>query len=112
MSILKAANLALSFCLELCMVVAYGYWGFTTGNTLIAQLLLGIGVPAIVIVVWGIFMAPASSRRLKGWSHWIVEIILFVLAIVALYLAGRPSLSLVFAALYAINVILRIVWKQ
>jgi hypothetical protein len=112
MSILKAANLALSFFLELCMVVAYGYWGFTTGSDLIAQLLLGIGVPAIIVVVWGIFIAPASNRRLKGFRHRILEIILFVAAMVALYSAGRPTLALGFAMLYAINVILRLVWKQ
>src|SRR5512147_1690550 len=98
MSIVKAANLALSFFLELCMVVAYAYWGFTTGNTLIMQLVLGIGVPLIVIVVWGVFMAPNSSRRLKGTPHWILEIILFVGSMIALYSAGRTDLALVFAS--------------
>ena len=112
MSAFKAANLALSFFLELCMVVAYGYWGFITGNSLVTQLLLGVGVPLAVIVVWGIFMAPSSSRRLKKVPHWILEIILFVTSMVALYSAGRPTLTLAFAALYLINVILRLVWKQ
>jgi Na+-transporting NADH:ubiquinone oxidoreductase subunit NqrE len=111
-SILKVANLALSFFLELCMVLAYGYWGFTTGSRLIMQLLLGIGVPLIVIVIWGIFLAPASKQRLQGVSHWSLEIILFVAAIVALFVAGQPSWATVFAALYVINVILRLVWKQ
>ena len=112
MSVLKAANLALSFFLELCMLVAYGYWGFATGSEVLAQLLLGIGVPVVVIVVWGIFLAPASGRRLRGFSHWILEIILFGGSMVALFIAGRPNLALVFAVIYAVNVILRIIWKQ
>jgi hypothetical protein len=112
LSILKVTNLALSFFLELCMVVAYGYWGFTTGGGLIAQLLLGIGVPLTVIVVWGIFLAPASNRRLKGLPHWILEIILFAASMVALFIAGRPTLSIGFAVIYAINVLLRLIWKQ
>jgi len=112
MNFVKAANLALSFFLELCLVLAYGYWGFTTGNGLIAQLLLGVGVPLMVIVVWSIFLAPASSRRLQGLPHWALELILFAAAIGALAVAGQPTQAGVFAVLYAINVILRLVWKQ
>ncbi len=112
MNILKAANLALSFLLELCMLAAFVYWGFTTGNGLSAQLLLGIGVPLVVIIFWGIFMAPASARRLPRLPHWIVEIILFAAAIVALYAAGQPGLAMIFAVVYALNVILRLAWKQ
>ena len=112
MNVLKAANLALSFFLELCMVVAYAYWGLTTGGDLVTRLLLGIGVPVVVIVVWGIFMAPASSRRLRGLSHWILEILLYAGSMVALFIAGRPDLVLIFAVIYAINAILRLIWKQ
>jgi Na+-transporting NADH:ubiquinone oxidoreductase subunit NqrE len=111
-SILKVANLALSFFLELCMVLAYGYWGFKTGNGLVIQFLLGIGVPLVVIVIWGIFLAPASKQRLQGVPHWMLEIILFVAAIVALFVAGQPTWATIFAVLYAINVTLRLVWKQ
>jgi hypothetical protein len=110
--ILKVANLALSLFLELCMVLAYGYWGFKTGSGLISQLLLGIGVPLVVIVIWGIFLAPASKQRLQGVPHWTLEIILFVAAIVALFVAGQPNWATIFAVLYAINVTLRLVWKQ
>ena len=33
MEIIKAANLALSFLLELCALAALGYWGFQTGQS-------------------------------------------------------------------------------
>ena len=106
------ANLALSFFLELCMVLAYGYWGFKAGNGLMMQLLLGIGIPLAVIVIWGIFLAPASKQRLQGVPHWMLEIILFVAAIVALFVAGQPTWAMIFAVLYSINVALRLVWRQ
>ena len=112
MRILKAANLALSFWLELCMLAAFAYWGFTTGAGLFAQLLLGIGVPVVVILIWGILLAPASPRRLQGWPHWLLEIVIFVLAIVALYTTGQATLAMVFAVVYAVNVVLRLVWQQ
>ena len=106
------ANLALSFFLELCMVLAYGYWGFKAGNGLVMQLLLGIGGPLAVIVIWGIFLAPASKQRLQGVPHWSLEIILFVAAIVALFVAGQPNWAMIFTVLYSINVVLRLVWRQ
>ena len=106
------ANLALSFFLELCMVLAYGYWGFKAGNGLVMQLLLGIGIPLAVIVIWGIFLAPASKQRLQGVPHWMLEIILFVTAIVALFVAGQPNWAMIFAVLYSINVVLRLAWRQ
>ncbi len=112
MKILKTANLALSFLLELCMLAAFAYWGFTTGTGLFVQLLLGIGVPVIVIVIWGILLAPASPRRLHGLPHWLLEIVIFILAIIALYTAGQPTWAMIFAAVYVINVILRLAWKQ
>jgi len=111
-NIIKVANLALSLFLEFCMVVGFAYWGFNTGSSLMAQLFLGIGVPMGVIVVWGIFLAPASTRRLHGRPHWVLEIILFAASISAVFMAGRPTLAGVFAAIYAINVMLRLVWKQ
>ena len=112
MKILKAVNLAVSFLLELCMLAAFAYWGFTIGTGLFIQLLLGIGVPVVVIVIWGIFLAPASTRRLQGLPHWLLELVIFVLAIAVLYTAGQSTLAIVFTVVYAVNVILRLVWKQ
>lgn len=112
MAIAKTANLALSFLLELAMLAAFGYWGFTTGDGLPAQILLGIGAPLLAAIVWGIFMAPRASRRLRGPYHLVLEMIIFGLAFIALYLAGQPALTAIFIIIYAINLGLRLIWKQ
>lgn len=55
MAIFKGINLALAFLLELVMLVVFGYWGFHTGSSTVVQWILGLGVPAIAIVIWSIF---------------------------------------------------------
>ncbi len=62
----KGANLALRFLLELCALVALGYWGFKTGGTLMAKIGLVIGAPLVVAVVWGTFVSPRAPVQLPG----------------------------------------------
>jgi hypothetical protein len=112
MEILKNTNLALAFLLELCMLAALGYWGFTLDQGLAVRVGAGLGLPIFVAVVWGLLLAPQASNRLQEPLHLILELLLFGLAIAALYAAGRPWLALAFGLVYAINVILRYAWGQ
>jgi len=112
MELLKNINLALAFLLELCMLAALGYWGFTLDQGLAVRVGAGLGAPLLAAVVWGLWMAPRASNRLQEPLHLIVELLIFGLAIAALYAAGQPRLALAFGLVYAINVILRYVWGQ
>jgi len=108
----KSINLALAFLLELAMLAAYSYWGFQTGNNVILKLVLGIGIPLLVAVVWGFFMAPNSPRRLQGAAYLALKVALFGLAIAALIAVGNRALGIVFAAAFVINTILLYIWKS
>ena len=112
MFIIKSINLALSFLLELCLLAAFGYWGFRTGQGLGLQILLGIGIPVVVGVVWGIFLAPTSARRLQGLALIGLKIVLFGAAAGALYLVEQTGLAFIFAVIFAINMILALAWGQ
>jgi hypothetical protein len=112
MTILKAANLALAFFLELCMLAAFGYWGFTIVEPTLLKFLLGLGVPALAIVVWGWLLAPKSERRLHQPWLLITKIIIFGLAAAALYFAGQVIWAVVLGGLAAVNLGLGQVWKQ
>ena len=112
MELLKNINLALIFLLELCMLAALGYWGFTLDQGLAIRVGAGLGVPVLAAVVWGVWMAPRAAHPLPEPLHLIVELIIFGLAIAALYAAGRPWLALIFGIVYVINVALRYVWRQ
>jgi hypothetical protein len=106
------ANLAAAFLLELCMLGAFAFWGFRTGEGLLMQLVLGIGVPALAVVLWGVFLAPKSGRRLTGSAYLALKALLFGLAALALAAAGQTALALIFAAAAAINQALLLAWGE
>jgi hypothetical protein len=71
----KQANLVLALLLELGVLVALAYWGFATGATIPVKIVLGMGAPAAVIIVWAIWGAPRSERRLQGRAYWLLRIV-------------------------------------
>ena len=112
MQVIKSTNILVRFLLELCILIALGYWGFSRGETNISRFGLGIGCPLLVAVIWGLWMAPASSRRLPEPWRTLVELVLFGIAITSLYSTGQPYLAGVFGLVYLINKLLLVIWKQ
>lgn len=112
MALAKNTNLALAFVLELCMLAALCYWGFVAGNGILQKLALGLGVPLVVAVIWGLFAAPRAMRRLTGAGLFALKALLFCLAAVALWAAGLTVLAAVFIVVVALNGILLYVWRQ
>ena len=100
---LKNLNLALSFLLELIMLFAYGYWGFSTGSSNLVQWVLGLGVPVIAIIIWSIYNAPQSKRRLPRTPRTILEVVMFGLGALAFAAAGQPTWAIVFVVLIIVN---------
>jgi len=103
---LKLANLALRFLLELCALAALGYWGFKTGESVVAKVGLGIGAPLLAAVVWGTFLAPRATIPMTGLLGLVLELVVFGLAAAALYSAGRPTLAWVLMLVFVINRVL------
>jgi hypothetical protein len=104
-----AANLGLRFALELAMLAALAYWGFRTGSSVVADVVLGLGAPALAALVWGVWAAPRSPRRLHGGALLALQSSVFAVAAVALAAAGRTGLAIVFAVVVAANtVVLRL----
>lgn len=112
MEVIKPINLAVRFLLELCLLAALGYWGFQTGQVLVGKIGLGIGLPLGAALIWGIFLAPASDRRLPGPWRLLVELLPFGVALAALYSTQQHFLALSFGLVYLINKILMVVWRQ
>ena len=53
-------NDVLAFLIEIAALVAIGVWGFRTGSSPLQSWLLGLGAPAVAIVLWGLFAAPRA----------------------------------------------------
>jgi hypothetical protein len=106
MQSIKYGNLALSFLLELCMLAMLAYWAYHIGREIPMRILLAIAVPAVVAVLWGFLMAPASPTRLHDPWLTIAELVVFAAAAVAFYSTGQRSMAIAFAVLVALNRVL------
>lgn len=112
MDALKMLNLAVRFLLELCLLAAVGYWGFKTQSSWFMKILLGIGLPVLIAVLWGMFIAPKATHPLSGASYMTVELVLLALGSLALFASGKPTLAWAYTVVLIVNKILLVVWKQ
>jgi hypothetical protein len=103
---MKSANLALRFALELCAIAALAFWGYETGGSTAASIVLGIAAPLAMIVVWGAFVAPKSRYSLPNNLKWILGLAILLLAAMALADAGSNFLAVVFGVVATINAVL------
>ncbi|QTL52444.1 YrdB family protein (plasmid) [Priestia aryabhattai] len=101
----------LRFSLELFALGSLAYWGSQTGKGSM-RVLLAIGSPLIVAVVWGVFGSPRSHVQLSTSMHMLLELLVFGLPSVALYTSGKHSLAIIYITVAIINRILMYIWQQ
>ena len=112
MELIKGANLAFRFLLELCALGALVYWGFTTGSGTLAKMGLGIGTPLMAAVVWAMFVSPQASVQLPGILVLLLQVLVFGSAAAGLAATGHRTMALAFGALVITNAVLMNVWGQ
>ena len=112
LTVLKNVNLALAFLLELAVLAAFGFWGFSTGEGALARIGLGIGIPLVAVIVWALFGAPRAAWRLQGFWLWILRVVFFGGAVVTLIAASLLLLGIVFALICVVNLALISAWAQ
>ena len=103
---IKMGNLAVAFLLELCVLVALGYWGFQVGGGTLAKVALGVGAPLLTAVVWGLFIAPKAVVTVPSAINLALRILVFGLAVAGLAVAGRPTWAWVLGVALAVNLAL------
>ena len=94
------------------MLAAVGYWGFKTQSGWWMKLTLGIGLPILIAVVWGLFVAPRAMYPLRGIPHLVLALILLGSGAVALFASGIPTLGWIYAITLVVNQVLLVLWKQ
>ncbi|WP_309599125.1 MULTISPECIES: YrdB family protein [Priestia] len=62
--------------------------GAQTGKG-VMRVLLAIGAPLIIAIVWGVFGSPRSQVQLSMSMHIMLELLVFGLPSVALYATGK-----------------------
>lgn len=96
-------NLGLRFLVELGGVAALGYWGATTPAGTLERVLLGLGAPLALVVVWALVAAPKASNRLTQPQRDLIGTALLLATTVALAAAGQPDAALAFGVVVAVN---------
>jgi hypothetical protein len=106
LDLIKSANLALRFLLELCALGALGYWGFKTGSSTLTKIGLGLGAPLVAAVIWGLFVAPATPVAVPELVPLVLQVVVFGLAAAGLAATGHRTLTVLFALVVVANAIL------
>ena len=93
-------NLALRFLLEIAALISLGYWGWSQ-HLGVLRPILGIGLPIVAGVVWGVFRMPGDRSAsgeapvpVPGLIRLALELAIFALAVWALYASGRSGWGL------------------
>ena len=97
------ANLALRFALELFGIAALAYWGFSSANSVVPPVVLGVGAALALIVVWSLVAAPKAKNRLPQRHRTLIGTALLLGTAVALGVAGQPGSRLSSPAVVVAN---------
>ncbi|MFZ4267128.1 YrdB family protein [Streptomyces arboris] len=98
-----AANEVLAFLLELAAVGCLSWWGFTAVDGVLPSVLLGLGVPAAAVTLWGLFAAPRARFRPPLAGVLAVKVLVLGGGAAAVYGVGHPVAAGVFAVVLALN---------
>lgn len=103
---MKAANLALRFLLELCLLAALAYVGLQV------NVVFAVVVPVVAAVVWGMFVSP-KARYPLALPAWIgLQAVLFGVAVIGLIVVGSVALGVAFGLAVVANLALVLFWHQ
>jgi len=110
---LRRANLLLAFLVELGMLVAFCYAGWSVTHVLWVRIVLAIALPVLAIVLWANWAAPkAGKRRLKMPMLLWFKLGIFAAATGALWGVGEAFIGSIFGVLAVINLAVAQVFKQ
>lgn len=102
--VMRGTNLALKFVLELAAIALLAAWGARTDHGL-GSVVLAVVAPAAMILIWGRYAAPRSSRRLPPRLRIPLELAIFATAGVLGYLSGLHALAITFGCVAAANAV-------
>jgi len=76
------------------------------------KFVLGLGAPALAVVVWAIFGAPKSSTQLQGVAYLVLQAVFFGGGALALVVSGQRGLGIACALIALVNCTAAAIWRQ
>lgn len=90
---------ALDIVRSIVLVIAVGtlaLWGFATWP-LPWNVVIGIGAPVLVILLWALFLSPRPVLRLHPFLRAVVELLIYVSVTITWWLMDQPIIGVAFA---------------
>ncbi|MBE1532326.1 YrdB family protein [Actinomadura algeriensis] len=100
---LHVVNEGLAFLIEMAAFAVLAWWGFTVGDSILINIVVGLAAPAAAITLWGLFAAPKARFKVGLPIVLLVKTAVFAAAALAVLGVGHPVLALVFAAIALVN---------
>lgn len=112
MQVLRYLNLAVAFLLELAVLLAAGYRGFTLPIAFVFRIIVGLGAPILLAVLWGLFASPRAAMPLHGAANAAFQIGWFGVGVLALAITGHAASAIALAVAYVLNATARLLSNQ
>ncbi len=95
------AFLAFRFLLELVTVAVLAWTGASAGGGTAVRVILAIGLPVVLTVIWAVMMAPSARRRLRDPARLAAELVLFLGSAAGLAIVGHVLAAASYAVVAA-----------
>lgn len=99
------ANDVLAFLVELAALAVLCAWGFRVGGSTPVRLLLGIGLPLVAVVAWGLFAAPRARFDVPA-LRLVTKLVVLGGAAAAAFGVLPLGLAVAFAVVVGANLVL------
>lgn len=99
------ANDLVAFAVELAVVVLLAVAGFTADAPAPVRVLLGVGLPLVAVVLWGLFAAP-RARVESPPLRLLVKVVVLGAGVAAGFLVLPLGWAIAFAVVVAVNLAL------
>jgi hypothetical protein len=90
------------FLIELLLLAVLAVAGARLGNDVVASVLLGVGLPVVAALVWGLLLAPRATHRLRHPLRLVAKVALVALAATLLGVTGVEVWSIAFGVVAAL----------
>ena len=81
------------------MLVAFGWYGYSRATDMLLRIGLAAGFLTTAVILWAVFAAPNSRRRLRLPALAVFRAAMFLVAAFFYYRLGLEVIALVMAAL-------------
>ena len=111
MTVARAVNDSVRFCLELAALAGLAIWGWETGPDGV-NVVLAIAAPLAAAVLWGLFVAPKARRHPRDPWRLLLELVVFGGGTLAFAAAGLETSAIVLGVATAAHLVATFVLDQ